>query len=65
MPIKIVGLIHAGVRIPPGEADVARADAFYSGLPGPGYPIRAARTKQSQTPPKARSSVVRKRSRVS
>ena len=34
MPIKVVGLLHAGVRIPPGDDDVTRAGAFYGDLMG-------------------------------
>ena len=34
MPIKVVGLLHAGVRIPPGDDDVTKACAFYGDLLG-------------------------------
>lgn len=34
MPIKVKGLLHAGVRIPPGDDDVAKATAFYGDLLG-------------------------------
>jgi catechol 2,3-dioxygenase-like lactoylglutathione lyase family enzyme len=37
MTIKIVGLMHAGVRIGPGEDDLKKAEDFYGGLLGMEY----------------------------
>ncbi len=34
MGIKVVGLLHAGMRIPPGDDDVTGARAFYGDLLG-------------------------------
>jgi catechol 2,3-dioxygenase-like lactoylglutathione lyase family enzyme len=34
MPIKVLGLLHAGLRIMPGDDDVTRASAFYGDLLG-------------------------------
>jgi catechol 2,3-dioxygenase-like lactoylglutathione lyase family enzyme len=34
MTIKITGLLHAGLRIPPGDEDVSKASAFYGDLLG-------------------------------
>jgi catechol 2,3-dioxygenase-like lactoylglutathione lyase family enzyme len=34
MGIKVVGLLHAGMRIPPGDSDVSGARAFYGDLLG-------------------------------
>ena len=34
MPIKVLGLLHTGVRIPPGDDDVTAARAFYGDLLG-------------------------------
>ena len=34
MPIKILGLLHTGLRIPPGDDDVSKAEDFYTDLLG-------------------------------
>ena len=34
MPIKVLGLLHSGVRIPPGDDDVTKARAVYGDLLG-------------------------------
>ncbi len=34
MPIKVLGLLHSGVRIPPGDDDVTKARSVYGDLLG-------------------------------
>ena len=34
MAIKVIGMIHAGIRVAPDEASVARAEEIYGGLLG-------------------------------